>query len=325
MLKKKKKAMKVIDIINRAQSTLFTFELLPPLKGASFSEIEETIEPLVHYAPSYINVTYHRPEVVLKEQPSGLLERRIIKKRPGTVGVSAGIKYKYGIDVVPHLICGSFTREETEDALIDLNFLGIDNVLALRGDAEKGAKSFQSEPGGNKLAIDLVKQVNGLNHGKYVDPETPHIHQTDFCIGVAGYPEKHSEAPNLETDLLNLKAKVDAGAHYIVTQMFFDNQKFFQFVEQCRAIGINVPIIPGIKPISMKKHLTMLPQIFHIDLPQDLVEAVGRCKNNEEVRQVGVEWGIAQSKELKEAGVPVLHYYTMGKPDNIEKIVKEVF
>jgi methylenetetrahydrofolate reductase (NADPH) len=325
VLKKKKKAMKVIDIINRAQSTLFTFELLPPLKGASFSEIEETIEPLVHYAPSYINVTYHRPEVVLKEQPSGLLERRIIKKRPGTVGVSAGIKYKYGIDVVPHLICGSFTREETEDALIDLNFLGIDNVLALRGDAEKGAKSFQSEPGGNKLAIDLVKQVNGLNHGKYVDPETPHIHQTDFCIGVAGYPEKHSEAPNLETDLLNLKAKVDAGAHYIVTQMFFDNQKFFQFVEQCRAIGINVPIIPGIKPISMKKHLTMLPQIFHIDLPQDLVEAVGRCKNNEEVRQVGVEWGIAQSKELKEAGVPVLHYYTMGKPDNIEKIVKEVF
>lgn len=325
MLKKKKKAMKVIDIINRAQSTLFTFELLPPLKGASFSEIEETIEPLVHYAPSYINVTYHRPEVVLKEQPSGLLERRIIKKRPGTVGVSAGIKYKYGIDVVPHLICGSFTREETEDALIDLNFLGIDNVLALRGDAEKGAKSFQSEPGGNKLAIDLVKQVNGLNHGKYVDPETPHIHQTDFCIGVAGYPEKHSEAPNLETDLLNLKAKVDAGAHYIVTQMFFDNQKFFQFVEQCRGIGINVPIIPGIKPISMKKHLTMLPQIFHIDLPQDLVEAVGRCKNNEEVRQVGVEWGIAQSKELKEAGVPVLHYYTMGKPDNIEKIVKEVF
>lgn len=325
MLKKKKKAMKVIDIINRAQSTLFTFELLPPLKGASFSEIEETIEPLVHYAPSYINVTYHRPEVVLKEQPSGLLERRIIKKRPGTVGVSAGIKYKYGIDVVPHLICGSFTREETEDALIDLNFLGIDNVLALRGDAEKGAKSFQSEPGGNKLAIDLVKQVNGLNHGKYVDPETPHIHQTDFCIGVAGYPEKHSEAPNLETDLLNLKAKVNAGAHYIVTQMFFDNQKFFQFVEQCRAIGINVPIIPGIKPISMKKHLTMLPQIFHIDLPQDLVEAVGRCKNNEEVRQVGVEWGIAQSKELKEAGVPVLHYYTMGKPDNIEKIVKEVF
>lgn len=325
MLKKKKKAMKVIDIINRAQSTLFTFELLPPLKGASFSEIEETIEPLVHYAPSYINVTYHRPEVVLKEQPSGLLERRIIKKRPGTVGVSAGIKYKYGIDVVPHLICGSFTREETEDALIDLNFLGIDNVLALRGDAEKGAKSFQSEPGGNKLAIDLVKQVDGLNHGKYVDPETPHIHQTDFCIGVAGYPEKHSEAPNLETDLLNLKAKVDAGAHYIVTQMFFDNQKFFQFVEQCRAIGINVPIIPGIKPISMKKHLTMLPQIFHIDLPQDLVEAVGRCKNNEEVRQVGVEWGIAQSKELKEAGVPVLHYYTMGKPDNIEKIVKEVF
>lgn len=317
--------MKVIDIINRAQSTLFTFELLPPLKGASFSEIEETIEPLVHYAPSYINVTYHRPEVVLKEQPSGLLERRIIKKRPGTVGVSAGIKYKYGIDVVPHLICGSFTREETEDALIDLNFLGIDNVLALRGDAEKGAKSFQSEPGGNKLAIDLVKQVNGLNHGKYVDPETPHIHQTDFCIGVAGYPEKHSEAPNLETDLLNLKAKVDAGAHYIVTQMFFDNQKFFQFVEQCRVIGINVPIIPGIKPISMKKHLTMLPQIFHIDLPQDLVEAVGRCKNNEEVRQVGVEWGIAQSKELKEAGVPVLHYYTMGKPDNIEKIVKEVF
>ncbi len=317
--------MKVIDIINRSQSTLFTFELLPPLKGASFSEIEETIAPSLRYSPSHINVTYHRPEVVLREQPSGLLERRIIKKRPGTVGVSAGIKYKYGIDVVPHLICGGFTREETEDALIDLNFLGIDNVLALRGDAEKGAHGFMPEPGGNKLAVDLVKQVNDLNHGKYVDPESTNIQKTDFCIGVAGYPEKHSEAPNLETDLMSLKAKVDAGADYIVTQMFFNNAKFFEFVEQCRAIGITVPIIPGLKPISLKKHLTMLPQIFHIDLPQDLVDAVNRCKNNEEVRQVGVEWGIAQSKELKAAGVPVLHYYTMGKPDNIEKIVKEVF
>jgi methylenetetrahydrofolate reductase (NADPH) len=317
--------MKVIDIVNQAKTTLFTFEILPPLKGASFSEIQDTIEPLVRYEPSYINVTYHRPEVVLKEQPNGLLERRIIKKRPGTVGVSAGIKYKYGIDVVPHLICGSFTREETEDALIDLNFLGIDNVLALRGDAEKGAKAFIPEQGGNKLAIDLVKQVNDLNHGRYVDPESANIHQTDFCIGVAGYPEKHSEAPNLETDLANLKAKVDAGAHYIVTQMFFNNAKYFEFVERCRAIGITVPIIPGIKPISLKKHLTILPQVFHIDLPQDLVEAVNGCKNNEQVRQVGVEWGIAQSKELKAAGVPVLHYYTMGKPDNIEKIVKEVF
>ncbi len=317
--------MKVIDIINQAQSTLFTFELLPPLKGAAFREIEESIEHLLPYAPSYINVTYHRPEVVLREQPNGFLERRIIKKRPGTVGVSAGIKYKYGIDVVPHLICGSFTREETEDALIDLNFLGVDNVLALRGDAEKGINNFLPEPGGNKQAIDLVKQINDLNRGRYVDPESANIHQTNFCVGVAGYPEKHSEAPNMETDLANLKAKVDAGADYIVTQMFFNNAKYFEFVERCRAIGITVPIIPGLKPISMKKHLTMLPQIFHIDLPQDLVSAVNRCTTNEAVRQVGVEWGIAQSKELKAAGVPVLHYYTMGKPDNIEKIVKEVF
>ena len=317
--------MKVIDIINQAPSTLFTFELLPPLKGAAFAEIEDTIEHLIPYSPSYINVTYHRPEVVLREQPNGLLERRIIKKRPGTVGVSAGIKYKYGIDVVPHLICGSFTREETEDALIDLNFLGVDNVLALRGDAEKGAKGFMHEPGGNKLAIELVGQIADLNKGKYVDPESNSINKTDFCIGVAGYPEKHSEAPNMETDLLNLKAKVDAGADYIVTQMFFNNQKYFEFVDQCRAIGINVPIIPGIKPVSLKSHLTILPQIFHIDLPQELVEAVSQCKNNEEVRQVGVEWAIAQSKELKAYGVPALHYYTMGKPDNIVKIVREVF
>lgn len=317
--------MKVIDIINQAQSTLFTFELLPPLKGAAFGEIEATIEELLPYSPSYINVTYHRPEVVLREQPNGLLERRIIKKRPGTVGVSAGIKYKYGIDVVPHLICGSFTREETEDALIDLNFLGVDNVLALRGDAEKGAKGFAPEQGGNKLAIDLVNQISGLNKGKYVDPETKNINHTNFCIGVAGYPEKHSEAPNMETDLMHLKAKVDAGASYIVTQMFFDNSKYFEFVDACRAIGINVPIIPGIKPISLKKHLTILPQVFHIDLPQDLVNAVNGAKDNEAVRQVGVEWGIAQCRELKAAGVPVLHYYTMGNPDNIKKIVKEVF
>lgn len=317
--------MKVIDIINQAQSTLFTFELLPPLKGAAFGEIEATIEELLPYSPSYINVTYHRPEVVLREQPNGLLERRIIKKRPGTVGVSAGIKYKYGIDVVPHLICGSFTREETEDALIDLNFLGVDNVLALRGDAEKGAKGFAPEQGGNKLAIDLVNQISDLNKGKYVDPETKNINQTNFCIGVAGYPEKHSEAPNMETDLMHLKAKVDAGASYIVTQMFFDNSKYFEFVDACRAIGINVPIIPGIKPISLKKHLTILPQVFHIDLPQDLVNAVNGAKDNEAVRQVGVEWAIAQCRELKAAGVPVLHYYTMGNPDNIKKIVKEVF
>lgn len=317
--------MRVIDIINQAQSTLFTFELLPPLKGAAFEEIESTIVELLPFAPSYINVTYHRPEVVLREQPNGLLERRIVKKRPGTVGVSAGIKYKFGIDVVPHLICGSFTKEETEDALIDLSFLGIDNVLALRGDAEKGAKAFSPEPGGNKLAIDLVNQVVDLNNGKYVDPESTNIKHTNFCIGVAGYPEKHSEAPNLETDLIHLKAKVDAGASYIVTQMFFNNQKYFDFVKACREVGINVPIIPGIKPISLKKHLTILPQIFHIDLPQDLVAAVNKAKNNEKVRQIGVEWGISQCKELKAAGVPVLHYYTMGNPDNIKKIVREVF
>lgn len=317
--------MKVIDIINNAKSTLVTFELLPPLKGAAFAEIENTIEQLLPFAPSYINVTYHRPEVVLREQANGLLERRIIKKRPGTVGVSAGIKYKFGIDVVPHLICGSFSREETEDALIDLNFLGIDNVLALRGDAEKGAKGFVPETNGNKQAVDLVEQIMDLNRGKYLNPEASNIHHTDFCVGVAGYPEKHAEAPNIETDLIHLKAKVDAGASYIVTQMFFNNQKYFDFVERCRAIGINVPIIPGIKPISLKKHLAILPQTFHIDLPQELVSAVTACKTNDDVRRVGVEWTIAQCKELKAHGVPALHYYTMGRPDNIVSIVKEVF
>lgn len=317
--------MKVIDIINNAKSTLVTFELLPPLKGAAFAEIESTIEPLLPFAPSYINVTYHRPEVVLREHPNGYLERRVVKKRPGTVGVSAGIKYKFGIDVVPHLICGSFSREETEDALIDLDFLGVDNVLALRGDAEKGSKNFSAEPGGNKQAVDLVKQIDELNHGKYLDPEANNIHHTDFCIGVAGYPEKHAEAPNIETDIMHLKEKVDAGASYIVTQMFFNNQCYFDFVDRCRKAGITVPIIPGIKPISLKKHLTILPQTFHIDLPQELVAAVQACKNNEAVRQVGAEWAIAQSKELKAKGAPVLHYYTMGRPDNIVSIVKEVF
>ncbi|HOW30540.1 MAG TPA: methylenetetrahydrofolate reductase [NAD(P)H] [Bacteroidales bacterium] len=318
--------MKVIDHIKRANGkTLFTFELLPPLKGETIESIYETADPLMDYSPAFIDVTYHREEIVYKQRTDGLLERRTVRKRPGTVGISAAIKFKYKIDVVPHIICGGFTREETENALIDLYFLGIDNLLLIRGDNPAGEKVFRPEPDGHKHAIDLVKQVVQLNNGKYLEEELLNPIPTHFCIGVAGYPEKHVEAPNLQLDLQNLKDKVDAGADYIVTQMFFDNAKYFAFVDACRQIGINVPIIPGLKPISLKSQLASLPKTFAIDLPEELVNEVLKCRDNQQVRQVGIEWGIKQSRELVKAGVPVLHFYTMGKSDNIRKIVEAVF
>ncbi len=317
--------MKITDILTNSASTLFTFELMPPLKGDSFTEISDTIDALIQFNPAYINITHHRAEVVLRERPDGLLERIVTKKRPGTVSVAAAIKYKYGIEVVSHLVCGGYSKNETEDALIDLNFLGINNVLALRGDAIPGEKYFTAEKDGHKHAAELVRQIKDMNAGKYLDPELKNPAPTEFCIGVAAYPEKHTEAPNLTTDLEYLKAKVDAGASYIVTQMFFDNAKYFDFVKQCRDTGIDVPIIPGLKPFSTAKQLNILPQIFHIDLPDALVREVQKCTTTEQVRQVGVEWGIAQCRELKAAGVPALHFYTMGKADNVAKIVKEVF
>lgn len=318
--------MKVIDHIKQANGkTLFTFELLPPLKGETIESIYQTADPLMEYNPAFIDVTYHREEIVYKERPDGLLEKKTVRKRPGTVGISAALKFKYKIDVVPHIICGGFTREETENALIDLYFLGIDNLLLIRGDNPAGEKIFRPEPDGHKHALDLVKQVVALNKGSYLEEELLNPIPTNYCIGVAGYPEKHVEAPNLQLDLQNLKDKVDAGADYIVTQMFFDNSKYFAFVDACRQIGINVPIIPGLKPLSIKSQLTSLPKTFAIDLPEELVIEVLKCRDNQQVRQVGIEWGIKQSRELVKAGVPVLHFYTMGKSDNIRKIVEAVF
>src|SRR5580692_1552419 len=282
--------MKVTDHIKEAKDTLVSFEILPPLKGKTMNSIYDHLDPLMEFNPSFINVTYHRSETMFKKRSDGSFEKVEVRKRPGTVAISAAIKNHYRIDAVPHLICGGFTKRETEDALIDLNFLGIDNVLVLRGDAAKNESSFEPEPDGNKFALDLLKQVVNLNHGIYIEEDIKNGSKTDFCIGIAGYPEKHFEAPNLTSDLLYLKAKVEAGAEYITTQMFFDNQKYFDFVKSCRDAGINVPIIPGLKPITNKKQLNMLPKVFHVDLPTDLSDAILKCKNDAEVELVGTEW-----------------------------------
>ena len=317
--------MKVTEYIANSKETLFSFEILPPLKGQSIDSLFNAIDPLMEFKPAFIDVTYHREEYVFKTHDNGLLEKRVIRKRPGTVGICAAIMNKYGVDTVPHLICGGFTKEETENALIDLNFLGIENVLVLRGDSIKTEPRFFPEPGGHAYATDLLEQVVNINKGQYMDEELQNTSKTNFCIGVAGYPEKHFEAPNMNSDLKYLKMKVDGGADYIVTQMFFDNKKFFKFVEDCRAMGINVPIIPGLKPLTTKKQLSILPSIFHIDIPQELVEAVESCKDNKQAREVGIEWGIQQSKELIEYGVPCLHYYSMGKSGSVKKIAGAVF
>ncbi len=317
--------MKIIDHIKNAKSTLFSFELLPPLKGQSIQSIFDAIDPLMEFNPPFIDVTYHREEYVYKKRENGLLEKLSYRKRPGTVGICAAIMNKYKVDAVPHIICGGFSREETENALIDLNFLGIDNVLVLRGDAIKTDGVFIPEKDGHNYASDLLDQVVNMNKGIYMDDELHDTIKTDFCIGVSGYPEKHFEAPNLKTDLKYLKMKVDAGAEFIVTQMFFDNSKYFEFVKVCRENGINVPIIPGLKPITNSKQLSVLPKIFHIDLPDDLCDAILECKNEKEVKQVGIEAMIAQSKELIKFGVPCLHYYTMGIAEPTRQIASEVF
>ncbi len=316
--------MKVTDHISRAQSTLFSFEILPPLKGKSIESIYQSIDPLMEFKPSFINVTYHREEYVYKKRAGGYLEKVFIRKRPGTVGICAAIINKYKTDALPHLICGGFSKEETENALIDLQYLGIDNVLALRGDPIKTEQVFIPEPDGNKYAVDLVKQIVELNKGEYLDEEMGTASPTEFCIGVAGYPEKHFEAPNMQFDLLNLKAKVDAGADYVITQLFYDNAKYFEYVKAARAIGINVPIIPGLKPMTLKKQTSIIPKIFSIDIPYDLADAFAKAKSDDETREIGIEWSIAQSKELIKFGVPCLHYYTMGKSEAVRRIAKAV-
>ncbi|WP_304035697.1 methylenetetrahydrofolate reductase [NAD(P)H] [Mesonia mobilis] len=318
--------MKVVDHIKKAAGkTLFSFEILPPLKGQNIQSIFDHIDPLMEFEPPFIDVTYHREEYVYKELSGGLLQKKVVRKRPGTVGICAAIQNKYEVHAVPHILCGGFTKEDTENFLIDLDFLGIDNVLALRGDAVKNETYFSAEKEGHTYAKDLVKQIVGLNKGEYLDEELLNKSKTNFCIGVAGYPEKHMEAPSLDQDVLRLKEKVDAGACYVVTQMFFDNNKYFEFVDKCRKAGITVPIIPGLKPLATKKQLSILPHRFHVDLPDELTLEVLKCKSKEEVRQIGVEWCIQQSKELIKGGAPVLHYYSMGKSDNIQKIAGELF
>ncbi len=317
--------MKVIDHLKQAKSTLLSFEILPPLKGKDINSIYEGIDPLLEFKPSFINVTYHREEVIYKERGQGLLQKIRVRKRPGTVGICAMIKAKYNIDTVPHLICGGFTKEDTEDALIELNFLGIDNVLALRGDAIKSESSFIPEREGHAHADDLVRQIAGLNKGSYLHDEEREAAPTDLCIGAACYPEKHAEALNLSTDIAYLKRKVDAGAEYLVTQMFFDNSKYFSFVALCRAEGITVPIIPGLKPLTNMRHIAFIPKTFGIDLPHPYASELVKCNSDTEVNKLGIEWSIAQTKELISKGAPCVHFYTMGKSEAVRSIVAGAF
>jgi methylenetetrahydrofolate reductase (NADPH) len=318
--------MKVIDHLQRASGkTLFSIEILPPLKGENIKTLYDNLDPLMEFKPPFIDVTYHREEYVYKKKENGLLEKRSTRKRPGTVGICAALQAHYQVDTVPHIICGGFSREETENALIDLHFLGIDNVLALQGDAIKTEGRFAPEPDGHKFASELLGQIVAMNQGKFLDEDLENASPTNFCVGVAGYPEKHFAAPNLKVDLKYLKLKVDMGAEYIVTQMFFDNKKYFEFVRQCREAGINVPIIPGIKPITTKSQASVLPTVFHIDIPEELSDEVERCKVNAAVKQVGIEWAVKQSRELIKFGVPTLHFYSMGKSDPIYRIAKELF
>ncbi|MDR2882384.1 MAG: methylenetetrahydrofolate reductase [Alistipes sp.] len=319
--------MKITDIIGRAAASgkpRFTFELLPPLKGEGTARVFEAIDTLAPLGPAYINVTFHREDTRYTERADGLLERHTVRHRPGTVGISAAIARRYGIETVPHVICGGQSLYDIEDALIDIDLLGMRNVLALRGDARRGENRFEPHPQGHAHADGLVAQIADMNRGKYIDSEG--AQPTDFCVGVAGYPEKHAESPNIEADIEALKRKVDAGADYIVTQMSFDNARILDFIARVRAAGITVPVVPGIKPLAAPSHLTVLPHTFHVDLPPDLVHEVERCRHNPAaVREAGTEWAAHQAAGLKKAGLPVIHFYSMGRTDNIARIVKRVF
>jgi len=317
--------MKVAEKLRNAEKTYFSFELLPPLKGHKLDDIYNAIDPLIEFDPLNINVTYHQQESVYRTNEEGAIERKIIRRRPGTVAISAAIQHKYKVTVVPHIICGGFSKEETEDILIDLNFLGMPNLLVLRGDPQKGQRYFIPEKNGHEHTLGLIEQIMNLNKGIYLDPDIEDPTPTDFSVGVAGYPEKHYEAPNLESDMDYLKQKVDAGAEYIVTQMFFDNSKYFEFVKKCRDHGISVPVVPGIKPVTFIKDIESLPRVFAISIPDALVKTIQKCKTNAEAKEAGVEWTVQQSRELKASGVPAIHYYTIGISDNIRKIAQQVF
>ena len=317
--------MKVIDHIKNSKGkTQFTFEILPPVKGHHINSIFDNVDPLMEFNPPFIDVTYHREEYIFNEKENGLLEKKVVRKRPGTVGICAALQNKYNVDAVPHILCGGFSREVTENFLIDLDFLGIDNVVALRGDAIKSETYFTPNKDGHKYASELVNQITNLNNGVYLE-DLEIATKTNFCIGVAGYPEKHMEAPSMKSDLHFLKEKIKLGADYIITQMFFDNKKYFEFVDLCKEEGINVPIIPGLKPISTLKQLNLIPHRFHCDLPEPLIKEIIKCRDNAEVRQVGIEWCIEQSKELASKNVPFLHYYSMGRSSNIKAVAEAIF
>ena len=317
--------MKVTDHFKKAKGeTQFTFEILPPVKGHNINSIFENIDPLMEFKPPFIDVTYHREEFIYNDLGNGLLQKKVVRKRPGTVGICAALQNRYNVDAIPHILCGGFSKEVTENLLIDLDYLGINNVVALRGDAIKSETYFTPTKDGHSYASELVNQISDLNKGKYLE-DLEISTNTNFCIGVSGYPEKHMESPSLESDIHFLKEKIKLGAEYIITQMFFDNKKFFEFQDICKKEGINVPIIPGLKPISTKKQLNILPHRFHCDLPEELIKQVIKCKDNTQVKEVGIEWCIEQSRELKNAGVPFLHYYSMGKSKNIKEIASTIF
>lgn len=317
--------MKVTEHIARADKTLFSFEVLPPLKGKGIDSLYRSVDRLMDFDPAFIDVTYHREEFIMKQRRDGNYEKIFVRKRPGTVAICAALMNKYKVDAVPHLICGGFNRDETENALIDLNFLGIDNVLALRGDNQKGERNFEPEPKGNANALELVMQIENMNNGVYLDKEQKNNVPTGFCVGVAGYPEKHIDAPNLKTDLNFLKRKIDAGASFITTQMFFDNASYFAYVDLVKNLGLDISIIPGIKPLTTKNQVYTLPKIFNIDLPEDLVNEVEKCKDDEAAKQVGIEWCVAQCKELQAKGAPVLHFYTMSLSKTTAAIASQLF
>lgn len=313
--------MKITQHFEKAKGdTLVSFEILPPLKGGSMKAIFDMLDPLMEFKPPFVDVTYHREEFIYNMRPSGYYEKTAIRKRPGTVGICASIMHRYGVDAIPHLICGGFSVEETENALIDLAFLGIDNVLALRGDARQFEDKFVPEPHGHKFAKDLIKQIASMNKGAYLDTNIENGANTDFCIGVAGYPEKHFESPNLAQDIEYTKQKIEAGGDYIVTQMFFSNAQYFAYVDACRAAGIDVPIVPGLKPLTKKYQLNSIPRKFFINMPEELVKELDKA-TGDQIKEVGIEWCIHQSQELKKAGVPCLHYYTMGDAETTKRIV----
>ena len=321
--------MNVVDIINKAISerrTRFAFELLPPLKGDGCCGVFGSIDRLIGFDPAYINVTFHREGIKQAVRPDGSVEWHVVRRRPGTVGISAAIQKKYDVEVVPHLICGGQSKYDIEDALIDLDFLGLHNVLALRGDKSQNEKFFMPHPQGHTHAVDLVRQIAAMNRGQFVDGEVEECHHSKFSIGVAGYPEKHVDALDAESDLRHLKAKVDAGADYVMTQICYDADRILAFIGRCREAGIDVPVIPGVKPLSTLRQLTLLPETFAIELPEALHSEVrAHADRPEAIRRIGVEWAVDQCRRLKAAGVPVIHFYTMGRAENVRQIIKEVF